>query len=196
MEERTQRLIALGLVGTGLGVGVYAWEKSGFKLPSFGSPQNYIQGQQVTFSPTLSAGAPYPLGASTATVTWQNPGTAAVTYGVQGYIIAGNSVDGHWWTAASTAQSALQAARTGGSGALAQFAANIPNRVAVVTVQPGAPGTARLYANLAAQEQETWIFLIRPTYTGGLVAIDPQGAPAGNIAQVGDAGLTVQTQVG
>lgn len=196
MEQRTKKIVAWLGIGLGLGAGVYAADKGGLlKLPSIGtSPQNYVGSPNASFQPGLTT--PYPLGVSIATISWQNTSTKAVTYGVQGYIVASGTVDGHWWSSLANAQSALSAARAGGATALSQYTANVADRVATVQVAAGGTGTVKLYAQLATQESETWIFLVRPNYTGGLIAMDPQGAPAGNIAQVGDIGLTVQVQVG
>lgn len=187
----------IGLSGGAVGVG-YAGYKLGWfnflKGLTGGTPSNYVLSPTVTFAPGLTT--PYPLGPSTATAKWQNPSTKPITYGVQGYIVASGVVNGHWWTSLSVAQAALAASRAHGITALAPYVANVPDRVQTVTVQPGQQGTAKLYAQLASPETEQWIILIRPQYTGGLVATDPQGANASSIAQTGDSGLSATVTVG
>jgi len=193
-QQRKKTLGWLGLLLGGSGVGYAGWKLGWFKGIVPPSAANYVQVMEVSFQP--GATSPYPLGVSVATVTWQNPSSAAVAYGVQAYIVSGGVVNGHWWTSLAAAESAMQASRSGGSAALAPYVANVVDRVAVVTVQAGQQGTARLYEQLALPESETWIFLVHPLYTGGLVATDPQGANASSIAQAGDSGVSVQVTVG
>lgn len=196
MEQSTKKLLAWLGIGAGLGVGVYAADKGGLlKLPGIFTPaQNYVGSPSISFQPGIST--PYPLGVSIATLQWQNTSSAEITYGVQGYIVANGAVGGHWWASLAVAQNALAAARSGGSAALAQYTANVADRVSVQQVAAGGTGTARLFAQLATKESETWIFVIKPKYASGLVATDPQGAPAGNIVPAGIPAISVQVQVG
>ncbi len=197
MERTTKKIIGWSAFGLGAGAVVYAADKLGWLksiIPGGGTPSQYISLGNPSFQPGMTT--PYPLGVSAVTLNWTNPTAQTVTYAVQGFIVANGAVNGHWWTSLAAAEQALQASRSGGATALAPYVSNVALRVATVQVAAGQPGSARLYAQLATPETETWIFLVEPNYTGGLVATDPQGANAGNIAPAGVPGQTLTVKVG
>jgi hypothetical protein len=197
MERTTKKIIGWSAFGLGAGAVVYAADKLGWLksiIPGGGTPSQYVLSPTASFQPGLTT--PYPLGVTAATITWQNPSANTVTYGVQGYIVANGNVDGHWWSSLTAAEQALAASRKGGATALAPYVSNVALRVAAVQVAAGQQGSVKLFAQLATPETEQWIFLVKPNYTGGLVATDPQGSNASSTAPAGVPGLTATVKVG
>lgn len=198
MERQTKKVFAWSAFGVGAGGILYAADKLGWLKwllgGGGGSPSNYVLTPSATFFPALKS--PYPLGPASATVTWTNPSQQTVMYGVQGWVVANGAVNGHWWSSLQAAEAALAASRKGGIAALAPYVSNIADRVVAVSVAPGRQGKAVLYEQFALPETEQWIILVKPNYTGGMIASDPQGAPAGGIAPAGVPGVTATVTVG
>lgn len=197
MERTTKKIIGWSAFGLGAGAVVYAADKLGWLksiIPGGGTPSQYISLGNPSFQPGMTT--PYPLGVSAVTLNWTNPTAQTVTYAVQGFIVANGAVNGHWWTTLAVAETALAASRKGGATALAPYVSNALNRLVIQQVEAGQPGSAKLYTQLAVPESETWIFVIKPNWSGGFVVTDPQGAPASNIVPNGVAGQTLNVQVG
>ena len=171
-------VVGLALIAGGAALGYYVWRQ---RQQTGGISGGSVADARVTTVPEepLARGIVQPI---TATVSWQNPTSQAITYGVQGAVIQApplgdpGLVGGHWWASQASLQQAAVAYGGGdrtGRAAAAALAAIPGNRVVTVRVGPGERGTVQLYGQPAIVQGEEWWFWIR-TYTGtGLLVSDP-----------------------
>ena len=162
-------LVVVGIAGVAYGI-LHA--KSAAVTP--GQPQVAFN-PRMPFAPVNQTIA--------ATVTWVNPSTSAISFGVQGFVIEGsqapyNVVGGHFWTSANLAQQAIAAYFAGNTSQAAQLATAAANRVYSTTVQPGQTGIATLYDILTPAAGQRFVFLLAANPPGGrLIFSDPTGTP-------------------
>lgn len=178
LNRRGKILAGLGLAAIGAAAGGYALQKAG--------PTANQQITAVTVTLTPAVQNPYPAGWSQAVLRWTNPTATTVAYGIQGDIIVGGVVAGHWWTSRAVDTAALNAYQSGGNAALQPFELKPQNRVAVVSVAAGQQGSATLVTHLGRSIQvggpETWSFVVQPNYRSGMVISDPIGTSASRVS--------------
>jgi hypothetical protein len=160
----------------GIGAAVYAWDK--IIKPT--EIANLVGSPSISVSPPISQA--YPGGKVTAKISWQNPSSSSVQYGVQGDVLVNGQVQGHWWVSDAVNAAALAAYKNSPQTYL-QYELAPQNRVAVVTVGPGQTGSVTLVTDLTyPASQETWTFMIQPNYRSGLLVRDPLGTSESAIA--------------
>lgn len=162
--------VGLAVVGGGAVAYVLTQAKAGAVTPTQAGVQYSPKMPLAAVNQTIAA-----------TVTWTNPSTSAVTFGVQGLVIEGsqapyNVVGGHFWTSANLAQQAVATYFAGNTSQAAQLATVAANRVYSTTVQPGQTGIATLYDILTPAAGQRFVFLLAASPPAGkLIFADPTG---------------------
>lgn len=185
MERQTQ--VVLGGVLAAAGVGAVAYVASQY-LKSRSAA--LVRNASVTTEP------PGPLQAGTRmmtlTVTWENPTSKSVTYGVQAATIDGDLVSGHWFTTQETARDAVLKYQQGDIHGSQILASNPFYRVPYVTVGPGQRGQVQLHEVITLQPGQVWFVWIQTANGGRLIVDDLLGT---HVTSLPESQAAVKVQV-